>query len=930
MSAPAFGRPSRASALRQTNAGAEESPVRRELRDQFGPASSGLEESELPKGWRKVPLDQTLKILRQIPPQVGITQLHTLDPKGEVYPLDSDFSGPLNRAMRVWNAGSAVFAPPGASAIAVSSLLQQSALFWPKPPLVFVPKGDTLSVHLVRTDWRPWLLNLFEAEKSSRTVVLWNYITQRSQETIWFGLVGFDVPTNTATLGVYAGTERPGRIRVFRNGDLPGLLGASDGFLTAEPPAGTVSERFGELGTLQPEGWSQFKVKPGDRLMVLQIPDNDQIRGAVWIATARVEFLDSSSSSVELKVFGLNGAKLASGRSVVRGDEAGNLKLHPHPALPAVPVPAAAEPAASGELSAREAAQRILSDREADAVFLPRPIEQTLSLGALDEDRMEELIAAVLEEAKVSSVLVPPSGQTLAAVTASLHKKGWKSVLNRAQPPPPVLLVKEGTTYSVVRVNFRSLTLHLHPLRDRSRMSAIWHYRPDRPGEAAWIAVEGVQSTPHSKRVTLEVLAPPNVLIYTSSQWKTILKRMGNLNHLRQDIPRDELLRLLQRDRIGSSPGWRILRGLGQGDSAVFLETSDPDPARWRVMGRLIVSSISPRERSVRLILPILGDVWADEKHEIWTRARQAGVVVETPPPLREDAHLLKTFLLFGDPGDRASIKEVLERYSPRARLFSPDTVSEALTTLETHRIDAIVTALGKSETGENSGFEFIQRVNQRWEDNRPQIGVFSYSVEERDEDVRRLLESEQADLARQKPQSREPGAFYTATWNLLQAMEGFAHGNGGPKGGLEEKIRFEKTGENLGVHGFLLEREGIRYARLFALAFEQGFRVPFAGVATVEQIDQLTEELPQVTQWIIREQMVASDGIGQVAARDKAEGILRKSVPLRDPPLLVITRVTELWDNLAEQVRQYLRLVGLRFKEDQDRNRALELLRSA
>jgi hypothetical protein len=141
---------------------------------------------------------------------------------------------------------------------------------------------------------------------------------------------------------------------------------------------------------------------------------------------------------------------------------------------------------------------------------------------------------------------------------------------------------------------------------------------------------------------------------------------------------------------------------------------------------------------------------------------------------------------------------------------------------------------------------------------------------------------------------------------------------------GLEE-IRFIATGEQVGVHAFLLEGEAVRLARLFAQAQAQGHTVPFAVVTTQIGLEELTANLPRQAADLIRARSVLSDAIGESAAISQAEALLRRLVT--DPALLVRTRVRELWSNLAEQIERYLRLVGLRLKESIDLEKAQALV---
>jgi len=142
------------------------------------------------------------------------------------------------------------------------------------------------------------------------------------------------------------------------------------------------------------------------------------------------------------------------------------------------------------------------------------------------------------------------------------------------------------------------------------------------------------------------------------------------------------------------------------------------------------------------------------------------------------------------------------------------------------------------------------------------------------------------------------------------------------PAAGVEE-IRFEATEEVPVDIGFLLEKQGVIFAKLFVLAATQGYRIRFAGAATRSQVDALAEDLPAEAAKLLRERLVVSDEIGETAALAQARRMLQKQTP-------TILRVSYVVQDLLRQMLRYLHMAGLRFVEPIHRDRAMALLEAA
>jgi len=149
------------------------------------------------------------------------------------------------------------------------------------------------------------------------------------------------------------------------------------------------------------------------------------------------------------------------------------------------------------------------------------------------------------------------------------------------------------------------------------------------------------------------------------------------------------------------------------------------------------------------------------------------------------------------------------------------------------------------------------------------------------------------------------------------------------PAAGAEEEVRF-KPAEQPGIIGFLLEGQGLPFGTLFALAAAEGHPVYFAGVATQAQLDALTAHLPAEAAELLRERIVASDGIGIERARDLAEGLLIRQVPLDDREILQISVIDYVMQDLLKQVLDLLRMTGLELVAPVDQVNAMVLLEAA
>lgn len=141
--------------------------------------------------------------------------------------------------------------------------------------------------------------------------------------------------------------------------------------------------------------------------------------------------------------------------------------------------------------------------------------------------------------------------------------------------------------------------------------------------------------------------------------------------------------------------------------------------------------------------------------------------------------------------------------------------------------------------------------------------------------------------------------------------------------------IRFASGASQPESVGFLVQDEGLPYAALFARAVAQGYSVPFAGLATHARIQELVEGLSQDAGAVIRQRIVAVDGLTEPEARRRADHLLREQ--LHDDPLARVVEVREVWqEQLWAQVYAYLRYTALRFDSLEDEHRALALLQAA
>ncbi len=152
---------------------------------------------------------------------------------------------------------------------------------------------------------------------------------------------------------------------------------------------------------------------------------------------------------------------------------------------------------------------------------------------------------------------------------------------------------------------------------------------------------------------------------------------------------------------------------------------------------------------------------------------------------------------------------------------------------------------------------------------------------------------------------------------------------------GLEEGIRFAPAEEEAGVHGFILEGQGLPLGRLLAVAAaeqerHEGRPIYFAGVATQDQLDALAGHLPADAARLLRERIVVSNGIAADEARDRAVDKLYRQVPQDDRGMLQVTWMDFLMQDLARQIRMLLGLAGLRLAEPLDEQRALALVEAA
>ncbi len=143
-------------------------------------------------------------------------------------------------------------------------------------------------------------------------------------------------------------------------------------------------------------------------------------------------------------------------------------------------------------------------------------------------------------------------------------------------------------------------------------------------------------------------------------------------------------------------------------------------------------------------------------------------------------------------------------------------------------------------------------------------------------------------------------------------------------------RIGFVPADEPAGLVGFLLEGDGLAFGPLFAMAAVQGWKVPFAGIATQERIDRLAAELPPIAAELLRKRMVVSDGKAPEAVRQEATWLIKGQIPAQQIPALVVTPVGDIWEDLLAQIQGYLRLVGLKLAGPEDEKSALALIRAA
>lgn len=120
-------------------------------------------------------------------------------------------------------------------------------------------------------------------------------------------------------------------------------------------------------------------------------------------------------------------------------------------------------------------------------------------------------------------------------------------------------------------------------------------------------------------------------------------------------------------------------------------------------------------------------------------------------------------------------------------------------------------------------------------------------------------------------------------------------------------------------VSGFLLEGDGLVFARVFATLAAAGQAIHFAGVATEDQAKALTRGLPEPAQRLLRARMAAD--------RPQAERLLadQVEVPLS---LIRVIEVTKRRSDLEAQLLQYAGAIGVEFASPESKQRALDLLR--
>lgn len=143
--------------------------------------------------------------------------------------------------------------------------------------------------------------------------------------------------------------------------------------------------------------------------------------------------------------------------------------------------------------------------------------------------------------------------------------------------------------------------------------------------------------------------------------------------------------------------------------------------------------------------------------------------------------------------------------------------------------------------------------------------------------------------------------------------------------------IRFRSDLARSGDIGFLIEGEGLPYAALLARAVAQGHVVPFAGLATHEEIARMAGGLSTAAGRVVRDRLVPAGGVGVAKARQLARALLDDQVAPEQRTTLVVLPVSQLWQTqLPNQIIAHLALVGMSLDTLDDLDRAVALLTAA